>query len=90
MGLFSYNKPKITEKEFKKTNSIFNIKGFTMKERDKVKQIFRGDMDEKGVQKGVDKDELAKGIDWMRKNPKSHEISGKKIDIIEEKLKKQL
>jgi len=89
MGLFS-SKPKVSEREFSKTRQILSAQGFSKRERDKLKQIFRGDMYEKGAQAGIDKDELARGIDWMRKNRSAHGFSDEKIKKLEEHLKKQL
>ena len=47
-------------------------------------------MKEDGAQRGIDRNELKKGIDWMKKNLSSHRIPRKKIDILEEELIKKL
>ena len=56
----------------------------------KVEQIFRGDLEESGSQVGIDRNELTKGINRMRKNIGKHGIPSKKIDAIEKELKKKV
>lgn len=89
MGIFDTPKPRVSKKEFREAQSILSSKGLTKNERNKVEQIFFGALSEKGTQEGIDKEEIAQGIEWMRKNPSKHGISPKKIDEIENALKKK-
>jgi|AntAceMinimDraft_17_1070374.scaffolds.fasta_scaffold04753_5 Ca2+-binding EF-hand superfamily protein len=89
MSLFGYE-PNISEKEFMQVRADLRQKRFTPREIKEVEKIFRGDMKEDGAQRGIDRNELKKGIDWMKKNLSSHRIPRKKIDILEEELIKKL
>lgn len=81
---------KISKKEFQEAREILSSKGFSRLKRDKVSQIFRGDLQEGGSQAGIDKKELEQGLEWMRKNPGAHGMSKETIGKIEEVLKKKL
>lgn len=89
MGIFDIPKPRVSKKEFKEVQSILSSKELTKNERNKVEQIFFGALHEKGTQEGIDLEEINQGIEWMRKNPSKHGISLKKIDAIEQALKKK-
>ncbi|MEW5907696.1 MAG: hypothetical protein AB1643_00725 [Patescibacteria group bacterium] len=90
MGIFEPNKPKVSSKEFKEVESFLSVKGLSKLQRNKVKEIFRGDLDESSGFGGIDAEEVKKGIEWMRKNKSVHGISKEKIDKIEEALRKKL
>jgi hypothetical protein len=89
MGLFDY-KPHISKRDFKQIKIKLRKKGFSKREIDKVEQIFRGDIEESGPQIGIDRGELEKGINWMRRNKASHGIPERKINILEEELKRKI
>ena len=81
---------KISKREFQEANNALRAKGLSRFQRDKVKQIFRGDMEEKGIHAGIDREELEKGLDWMRKNPSAHGMSKETLNKIDEALKKKI
>ncbi len=89
MGIFDY-KPHVSKRGFKYSSINLRKKGFSWREIKEVEQVFRGDIDEKGAQIGIDRDEFKKGVNWMRRNITIHKIPQKKIDIIEEELGKRI
>lgn len=52
-----------------------------------VEQLFQGDLHESGSEIGIDRKELAKGIEWMKENPSAHGIPADKIDVVEQELR---
>ncbi len=92
MGLFwPDTKPKVTEKEWQKVRSELAANNFTEKERDRIEEIFRGDIyEDREKDKGIDEQEIDKGILWMREHVSEHHISLEKIDILERKLKAKI
>jgi len=65
--------------------------GFTHKELERIKEIFRSDLDESAsYERGISGEEIDKGIQWMRANVNIHHISASKIDILEKALKSKL
>lgn len=91
MGFFSSPKPRVRKEEFKDVRNELHSHGFDRKQIDRVEEIFRADMNESRYEeKGIQAGEVDRGIDWMRKNIRKHNISERKIDIIEKSLKKRL
>ncbi len=98
MGLYEIifggsTKPKVNPKEFKKVRFNLEIKGFSRQERDRVEEIFSGDMYEQvnsNTPKGIDKQEITDRIAWMRANKSKHHFSDAQISIIESELTKFL
>lgn len=98
MGLYNIlfggsNKPRITEKEFKKARGEMLNAGLNKRQRDRVEEIFSGDMYEQITDshpKGIEKDELEQRIKWMRENKSKHGLSDHEIDEVEASLRKRL
>jgi hypothetical protein len=94
MGLFDFDssKPKVTEQEFKqKVRGSLYSKGFTHKELDQLEGFLGGDMHEgRSMDKGIDAQEIDRGVSWLKENKSAHTFSDKQIDHIEEELKKHL
>jgi hypothetical protein len=98
MGFFSdifggSSKPRVTEKEFKKVRSDLASDGMNIRHRDRVEEIFSGDMYEKVTStqpRGIDKDELEMRLKWMRDNKNMHGLSDNEIDRVEARLRKRL
>ncbi len=92
MGIFFNDpKPRLTKEEWIKVRSALHYShNFTTKELDKVEEIFRGDMDEtKERDRGIDAEELVRGIQYMRAHMDVHHISSDKINALEiESMKK--
>lgn len=84
------DKPRVSKLEFQKVRNALAYHNFTELQRDKVEQIFRGDLDEEADFAGVDEKELEKGITWMRENKSKHNFSDSQIDLIESEMKKYL
>ena len=83
-------KPRVTSHEFKKVRGSLWGKGVSSKDIKKVEGVFRGDLHEHRTRRGIDEKELGQGIDWMKKNKSAYGLSDKKIDAIEEEMKKHL
>lgn len=91
MGFFdSGPSKKVSGQEFDDIRKNLANHGFNERERDKVKEIFRGDMDEDGSYKGIDSQEAAKTLKWMEENKNVHGLSQQKIDILKEQINKHL
>ncbi len=91
MGFFDTVKPKVTKEEFQKVRNYLYSMGFTHRELDEVNEIFHADMDESSsYESGISKEEIDKGIQWMRDNMNTHHISSQKIDILEKELNSKL
>jgi hypothetical protein len=94
MGLFfsDSQKPRITEKEFKeKVRGALYGNNFTPQEVNWVEEYFRGDMYEgKPIEQGVQADELARAIAWLRVNPTKHKMNSVKVDAIEKVMMRML
>jgi hypothetical protein len=98
MGLYNIlfggsSKPRVTEKEFKKVRGDLMYKGLNRRERDRVEEIFSGDMYEKTTSsqpKGIDKDEIEARIKWMKENKSKHGLSDTEIQEISDSLYKRL
>ncbi|MFA6227111.1 MAG: hypothetical protein WC631_01345 [Candidatus Paceibacterota bacterium] len=88
MGFFSDDtKPRVTKEEFQKVRGSLSANGFTLKEINRVEEIFRGDMyEEREKDKGVDEFELQNTIAWMRANMSKHNLSEPKIAILEREM----
>ena len=91
MGFFFNTKPKVVKEEFKKIGNYLYSMGFTRKELEQVKEIFRSDLDESSIyEQGISSEEIDRGIQWMRANMNVHYIPASKIDILEKALKEKL
>ncbi|MFA5652376.1 MAG: hypothetical protein WC933_03345 [Candidatus Paceibacterota bacterium] len=88
----SSSKPKITKEEWKKVRSnLIGSHNFTTKELEEIEEVFRGDIDEpRDIDKGIDSEELVKGIQYMRQHINLHHISLAKIDILEIEMMKYI
>ena len=98
MGIFEIlfggsSKPRITPKEFKWARRDLMTKGFSRLRRERLEQIFVGDIDEKVTSadpKGIEKDELDQRIKWLRENKSKHGFSDREIEEIDRTLRKYL
>lgn len=92
MGLFGKNKKAVSPREFKKSvRNQLSTMGLDTRELNEVAMIFRADLDEPSdLQRGIDAQELAAGIAWMRANTKMHHLSEVEINAVEETLKKYI
>lgn len=91
MGFFSFSRKIISQQEFKDLLSLLYAKGFQQREIKEVEKIFRGDLYESSdYERGIDATEIKHALSWMRKNPKHHDISKQKVDLLEELLKAKL
>ena len=90
MGLFGPMPPtRVTAQEFKdKVVSQLYVHGFSQKERNEVEELFMGDMyEDKEVDQGIDAQELARKIEWLKANTGKHILSAEKITALEQALK---
>lgn len=91
MGFFDDPKPKISKNEFAEVRSSLAGKGFDEREIFEVEKIFRADLDDvRESDRGIDEKELMAALTWMRAHVGEHAVSEKKIDILEDVLRKRL
>ncbi|MFA7252560.1 MAG: hypothetical protein WC027_01765 [Candidatus Paceibacterota bacterium] len=98
MGLYNIlfggsSKPRVTEKEFKRTKSELYAEGFSKRERSKIDEIFGADFNMLGTDnhpRGLERDEIDARIKWMRANKSKHGFSDSEISEVEAALKKRL
>jgi hypothetical protein len=91
MGFFSSDKPKVSKDEFKKVRWYLFGKGWNSNELDLVTSFFSGSMDESGdFEKGLDKNEIAQGLETLKENERIYHLSNKKLLELEEALNKYL
>jgi len=83
MGFFGPTPPKrITKSEFKLLMSKLYGK-LEENERHEVQKLFRGDLDEKGVDAGISQSEFDAGINWLRENMQKHVLEESDIEYLE-------
>lgn len=92
MGLFSFGgSGKISREEFKKALWKLRESGmFSNHEIDEVENVFRGDLSESGSSAGISKEEMKKGIEYLKKNHGNHHLSSEEISKLEEILRRYL
>jgi hypothetical protein len=98
MGLYNIlfggsDKPRVTEKEFKKAKSELYTEGFSKNKRAKVEDIFSPEFNMPGTDshpRGLEDAEIKARIDWMRANKSKHGLSDHEIDEVEASLRKRL
>ncbi len=86
MGFFGTSS-RVSHHEFNK--ALYHLKekeGFSEHQLEQVKQTFRGDLDEQGSGSGISKEELKKGIHWLKENPSQHHLSTDHIEKLESAL----
>lgn len=65
--------------------------GFNRREREAVRNTFQGNLNEpEASQRGIDKYELERSIQWMHDNPKSHRVSPGKLDLLKQIMQKKI
>ena len=64
--------------------------GFSSEQIIRLEEIFRGDLYESGDATGISREELKKGIAWLKTNTDKHHFSAHQIERIESTLKKYL
>lgn len=89
MGIFD-SKKIVSEDEFEDVLRECRSQGFNSRELRELEKIFRGDLFERGSNRGIDRKEMEEALKWMRKNVSNHRILPKKITILEELLKEKL
>ena len=81
----------VSKREFKEARRHLYNEGFADHEVDEVEKIFMGDMHESSnAHRGIDPNELDRGVAWMRENKSKHNLSDNRINQIEETLKDKL
>jgi len=94
MGFWGTRKKTIRERNwYKLERDLRNRDGFDKREVNEVKQVFRGDFDQESQrteEHGIDNDEIDRGIESMKENPKTHRIGPEKIDKLSARMKEHL
>ena len=89
MVIFDFKKH-VSSKEFRKALWKLHEKGFAQLEIDEIENVFRGDLEESGESAGISKEEISKGISWMKEHPHNHHLSSEQIGKLEEALRRYL
>jgi hypothetical protein len=90
MGFFS-SSSNINRHEFRK--ALYKLRtggGFSNSEIDEVENLFHGDLNEGGGSEGISKEELKRGIDYLKKHRGNHHLSSDEIEKLEEALRHYL
>ncbi len=91
MGLFDSYKPKISSEELDKICSLLRANGFMENHTNTIRMLFSGDLKESlSDERGIDANELERGIKWLRENIGKHHFSLRQIDILEKEMKEKL
>lgn len=83
MGLFwSDSKPGVSKTEFnEKVLRHLSFHDWSSEDRELVKEVFDGHLNESSSQSGIDKDEIERGIKILKKSGK---ISNTRLDDLEQ------
>ena len=73
----------ISHDDFQKVRQSMMAEGFSENQRNKVEEIFRGDLDESGSNRGISPPELQEGFKWMRSHTSEHGFSEHQMSKIE-------
>ena len=89
MGLFSSDKPIVTDQEY--TKATHHVGGLSGKQRTMVDEMFEGSKDKDlGHRKGITADEIDERMESLRSTKSMHGISDQKMKEIEDALKSKL
>lgn len=89
MGFFGES-DRVSRKEFKKAIYKLRTHGFSHLEVDEVENVFRGDLHESGSSQGISKEEIKKGISWLKDHSGNHHLSHDQISRLEDALRHYL
>ena len=89
MGLFGDHE-RVSREEFKRALWKLHDKGFSHEEVSEVESTFRGDLYEGGASAGISKEEIKKGIMWLKDHHGGLSLSSEHISKVEEVLKHYL
>ena len=81
---------RVSSKEFKKAIYKLRTQGFSHLEVDEVENVFRGDLHESGSSQGISKEEIKKGISWLKDHGGNHHLSSEQLDKVESALRHYL
>ena len=86
-----FNQPKrrITELELKKIKQTLHDT-LDANEWTEVEMLFRGDLDEPGTERGIDKKECEKGLTWLKQNRSRHHLGDEELKSLEEAFAEHL
>ncbi|MDO8482953.1 MAG: hypothetical protein Q7S86_04010 [bacterium] len=89
MGFFTPS-DRVSRKEFKKALYKLRTHGFSHDEIDQIENVFRGDLHESGSSQGISKEEIKKGISWLKDHSGNHHLSSEQLDKLESALRHYL
>ncbi len=89
MGFFGSSE-RISREEFKRALFKLRAKGFSNLEVDEIENTFRGDLEESGESAGISKEELKKGLRYLKEHKGNHHLSSEEIEKLEEILRHYL
>lgn len=89
MGFFTSGK-KVTSREMRDVRSELRSKGFSKSDIRDVNKMASGDLDEGGIQKGMDKSEVEQLVKDLDKHPSWSSLSHEQREQLKESLEKKL
>lgn len=87
------DKPRVTEKEYKKAKGDLYVEGFSKYQRARIDEIFGSNFNVPGTDfhpRGLDDQKITASIKWMRENKSKDHFTDEQIDKIEAALRKRL
>ena len=60
------------------------------RERHDVEMLFRGDLEEEGMQSGISREEFDRAVTWLRENMSKHSLEENDIEKLERYFKEHL
>jgi len=91
MGFFDTYKPRINKEEWKQLRTTLVGKGLLPRKLADIEKVFSADMDEpRDIDKGIDAEELERGITWLRSHKSIHSLTDGEIDLVESEFKKKI
>jgi hypothetical protein len=92
MGIFfSDSKPKVTKEEFKKVCTDLYYKEWSHKDLELLKSFFDSSLNEvRESDRGLDANEIIQGVKNLREHEGVYRLSERKVEALEEVLKKYL
>ena len=91
MGLFDSSEKKISDREFREIASKLRTDHSWSDSRIKqVESAFLGDLGEEGAQRGIDKKEAAKRLDYLREHKSKYGLEDRHLDTLHQEFGKHL
>jgi len=74
----------VNKDELRKILSKLDRSGFSDRDVSTVRQLFIGDLLERGSKRNIDKKEFGKILNWIEGNKSKHDLSSSQIETLKE------